>query len=100
MAYGNQNNQQGNKFGNTAKPAAAVTAPAATNAVQKPDALFSTGLFAPTKPGVKSMGSVQLKEDLHLPAGSYINLYTNDKKTSDKSPAFRIVATVGTIRAK
>lgn len=97
MAYGNQNS--GNKFGNTAKTAAAAPATQATDR-PKVEALFSTGLFAPTKPGVKSMGSVQLKEDVTLPAGSYINLYTNDKKTSDKSPAYRIVATPGVVRQK
>lgn len=99
MAYGNNGNQ-GNKFGNTSRTAAAAPAPVATAEKQKVEALFSTGLFAPTKPGVKSMGSVQLKEDIHLPAGSYINLYTNDKKTSDKSPAYRIVATPGVVRTQ
>lgn len=96
MAYGNQNKFGGNR--NTGAAASAQTQTAAATDRPKVEALFSTGLFAPTKPGVKSMGSVQLKEDIHLPAGSYINLYTNDKKTSDKSPAYRIVATPGVVR--
>jgi hypothetical protein len=57
-------------------------------------AIFTTGLFAPNREGVKSIGSVQIKEDIVLPAGSYINLYEADKK-DDKSPAFRMSVTEG-----
>lgn len=63
-------------------------------------ALFSTGLFAPTKEGVKSIGSVQVKEEIVIPAGSYINLYDNtaDRK-SDTSPSFRLQVTEGKLKA-
>jgi hypothetical protein len=62
--------------------------------------LYKTGLFAPNKEGVKSIGSVQVKEDVVIPAGSYINLYENDKRTSEKSPMFSLSITEGKLVAK
>lgn len=96
MAY--QSNNRPTTYGQ--KPAASTTAPAArttTPRTKKEDDIFSTGLFAPTKEGVKSLGSVQLKEAVTLPANSYINLYEvdADKRTSDKSPVFRISVKAG-----
>lgn len=104
MAY--QSNNRPTTYGAT-KPTgaapAARTAPRANTATgdssskRKEDDIFSTGLFAPTKEGVKSLGSVQLKEAVTLPANSYINLYEvdADKRTSDKSPVFRISVKAG-----
>lgn len=103
MAYGQQNNNSKGGYANnrTAAPAATTAATAAAHSDKpKVEAIFSTGLFAPTKPGVRSMGSVQLKESVTIPAGSYINLYPNDKPTSDKSPAFRVVVTPGNLKAQ
>jgi len=59
--------------------------------------IFSTGLFAPNKDGVKSLGSVQVKEELVIPAGSYINLYEADRK-SDTHPVFTLAITEGSIK--
>lgn len=78
------------------KPAAGTSTAARTPRAK----LFSTGLFAPNKEGVKSIGSVQVKEDVVIPAGSYINLYENDKKTSDKSPMFNLSVTEGKLAPK
>lgn len=90
MAY--QGNNRGTYSGN--RPAQAPAAPAV-----KKQSIFSTGLFAPTKEGVKSLGSIQVKEDVTIPAGSYINLYTNDKK-GDNMPVFRLSVTEGKLKAQ
>lgn len=91
MAYTPQNR---GSYGSN-KPA---VAPASSGATTRKPAIFSSGLFAPTKEGVKSIGSVQLKEQVVLPAGSYINLYESDKK-NDKSPAFRLQVTEGKLKS-
>lgn len=90
MAY---NQSQGNR-GNFRQPQAASSAPRPAAAGDRPKAIFSTGLFAPTKEGVKSLGNVQLKEDITLPAGSYINLYPVER-TKDSSPVYKIQVTPG-----
>ena len=51
--------------------------------------LFSTGLFAPDNEKSKAMATVKIKEDLVIPAGSYINLYENEA-TSERSPKIRL----------
>lgn len=99
MAYGD--NLKKAPTGRTYGRAATASASATTDAggVKAPrKKLFSTGLFAPNKEGVKSLGSVQVKEDVMIPAGSYINLYENDKRTSDKAPIFNISVTEGVLR--
>lgn len=85
MAYGTMNRSNVS----SSKPTTEGTA--------RPAAIFSTGLFAPTKEGVKSLGNIQVKEDVTIPAGSYINLYDVEKK-NDKSPAFRIQVTAGKLK--
>ena len=94
MAYGNTGTATGTKsYAKTAAPAGV------SKVGGKKEALFRTGLFAPTKEGVKSIGSVQVKEDITLPAGSFINLYENDKRTTDKHPMFTLTVTPGSVRA-
>lgn len=72
--------------------------PAQAGATQR-KVILSTGLFAPNKEGVKSLANIQLKEDVVLPAGSYINLYPVEKK-GDKSPVYRIQVTEGKLKPK
>lgn len=59
--------------------------------------IFATGLFAPNKDGVKSIGSVQVKEEIVIPAGSFINLYEADRK-SDSHPVFTLSVTEGLVK--
>ena len=80
------------------QPSAAAARPAAPTTGERIPPIFSTGLFRPTKEGVKSLGSVQVKEDLHIPAGSYINLYPVDKE-GENLPAFKLSITVGKKKA-
>lgn len=87
-------NSQGKAY---SKPAATRTA---AGAAVKKTAIFRTGLFAPTKEGVKSLGSVQLKEEVILPAGSYINLYANDDRKSDSHPVFTVSVTEGKLKSE
>lgn len=61
--------------------------------------IFATGLFAPNKEGVKSIGSVQVKEEIVIPAGSYLNLYEADRK-SDTHPVFTLSVTEGSLAKK
>lgn len=91
--------QQSRTQGSYSKAAPAVAAKGPTT--RKP-ALFSTGLFSPTKEGVKAIGSVQVKEAITIPAGSYINLYENDKAPANGgvAPAFRLQVTEGVLKAK
>ena len=57
--------------------------------------LFSTGMFKPDKEGVKSIASVKLKEDLNIPAGSYVNVYINEYKKEANHPDFKLRITKG-----
>lgn len=77
----------------SSKPVVAAT-------TDRPKAIFSTGLFAPNKEGVRSKGSVQLKEDVILPAGSYINLYENEDRKGDTSPVFKLQVTPGKLKSQ
>jgi len=79
----------GNRSNNAPRPTST------TNKAPTKKVIFSTGLFAPTKEGVKSIGSVQVKEDVTIPAGSYINLYENDKRDKETSPMFKLSVTEG-----
>lgn len=97
MAYGT--NQQKSSYGNNSKPAAASSLSGNKVVGQKREVIFRTGLFAPTKEGVKAIGTVQVKEDITIPAGSYLNLYESDKK-NEKSPAFSLSVTPGMIKSK
>ena len=59
--------------------------------------IFSTGLFAPDREGVKAIGSVQVKEDIVIPAGSYLNLYEADRK-AEAHPVFSISVVEGSLK--
>lgn len=61
--------------------------------------LFKTGLWAPTREGSKAIATVQVREDITIPAGSYINLYQADKK-GEKSPDFNLQIRSGTLKQK
>jgi len=82
-----------NKYsGNANKSNTAAAAPAKQTRKTE-DEVFSTGLFA-GKPGSPMVASVLIKEDVTIPAGSYINLFQNEpgKKTSTgkDAPPFRL----------
>lgn len=98
MAY----TQQRSSFGaSTNKPGssnAMGSAKKTGTATTKREVLFTTGLFAPNKEGVKAIGSVQLKEDLNIPAGSYVNLYAADEIVEGK-PVYRIQMTPGVLKS-
>jgi len=94
MSYQNSNRSSMNR-GSSAVRTQDTGAAAKTGARK---AIFSTGLFSPNKEGVKAIGSVQLKEDVVIPAGSYINLYESDSK-NEKAPAFRIQVTEGKLKS-
>jgi hypothetical protein len=95
MAYGS--NGQGNQsrggsnsnsnFRGNNNARAASTGATGTAGVRK--AILRTGLFAPTRDGAKDIASVQVKETVTIPAGSYINLYLSDSK-SEKGPKYNL----------
>jgi hypothetical protein len=94
MAYGNNNS------GNFARKPASGSTPTSRPMQQAPttekvEAIFRTGLFLPDREGVAAMASVQVKEDVTIPAGSYITIYKNDDKKSEKSPDFSLVVKPG-----
>lgn len=57
--------------------------------------LYSTGLFAPDSDKSKAVGTVRVKETITIPAGSYINLYENDRRKGDKDPVFKLQVRAG-----
>lgn len=57
--------------------------------------LFVTGMYKPNKEGVKSIASVKLKEDLNIPAGSYVNIYVNEYKKEESHPDYKLRVTKG-----
>lgn len=70
-----------------------------SNAVKK-DALFTTGIFAPHPQSKgKAIATVQLKEAVTIPAGSYINLYECEDRKTDKSPLFRMQVREGVLKS-
>lgn len=97
MAY---QSQQSRTQGSYSKTSSVAPAAGKGPTTRKP-ALFSTGLFSPTKEGVKAIGSVQVKEAITIPAGSYINLYENDKAPANGgvAPAFRLQVTEGVLKS-
>lgn len=93
MAYGNNNRST---FSGNRTAAAGTTATKA----KSPGVVLSTGLFAPDREGSKALATVRVKEAVTIPAGSYINLYENTKKSSDKSPLFNIQVRQATKKAE
>jgi hypothetical protein len=57
--------------------------------------LYSTGLFAPDSERSKAVGTVKVRETITIPAGSYINLYENDRRKGDKDPVFKLQVRAG-----
>lgn len=62
--------------------------------------IFSTGLFKPDREGVKALASIQVKEDITIPAGSYISVYHNEVKKSPTSPDYRLMVKPGKLKTK
>jgi major membrane immunogen (membrane-anchored lipoprotein) len=82
----------GNKqSAHTAKPVAAASGSGESSQ------LFKTGLWAPTREGSKAIATVQVKETITIPAGSYLNLYQADKK-NEKSPDFNLQVRSGKLK--
>lgn len=94
MAY-----QTGTKYSGSANRTAAPAAakPAAAGKVEN---IYATGLWA--KEGAKSLCSVQVKEDVTIPAGSYINIFQNaqEDKKSETSPDFKLTVRPGVLKTK
>lgn len=91
--YGGRSNSNTNSVPATRTAGAAPAAGAGKSA-----ALWSTGLFTPRNASSKAIATVQVKEDVVLKAGSYINLYESDKK-GETSPIFRMQVRDGQLRA-
>jgi hypothetical protein len=96
MAY-----NSGTKYSGSAnRGATAATAATATKAAGKVENIYQTGLWA--KEGAKSLCSVQVKEDVTIPAGSYINIFANaaEDKKSETSPDFKLTVRPGVLKTK
>lgn len=96
MAYGNNNRPTFSKAGTSSSNSTST----ATARPKAAGVVLSTGLFAPDREGSKALATVRVKEAVTIPAGSYINLYENQKKTSDKSPLFNIQVRQATKKAE
>lgn len=94
MAYGNAKPKYSGNANKGGSPASVTKTQADRPASET---VFKTGLFK--SEGGKSLASVQVKEDVTIPAGSYINLFENEQKT-DKHPPFTISVRTGVLKAK
>lgn len=95
MAY----NSSQKYSGNTNRPAATTPSKAAavTTDATKVEDIFRTGLWA--QEGGKSLATVQVRADVVIPAGSYINLYQTDAAhKGEKSPDFKITVRPGILK--
>lgn len=97
MAYVPRNS--GSTSGNMARSntSAGSSEKAGTSAASS---LYSTGLFAPDSDRSKAVGTVKVKETITIPAGSYINLYENDRRKGDKDPVFKLQVRAGKVAQK
>lgn len=97
MAYNSGTKYSGQKNQPVAgtKAVANTGAAAATTKVEN---LFQTGMWLQEKG--PALASVQVKEDITIPAGAYINLYDNrgDKK-SDAHPDFKVTVRPGKLKS-
>jgi hypothetical protein len=76
-----------------------TSAPAASKGASS-GVLYTTGLFAPRNAASKAIGTVQIKEDVVLKKGSFINLYENDRPAQgENKPIFRMQVREGTKKA-
>jgi hypothetical protein len=97
MAYVPRNS--GSSTGNMARSASTQQQSAGTSKTAS-NALYSTGLFAPDGDRSKAVGTVRVKEAITIPAGSYINLYENDRRKGDKDPVFKLQVRAGKTEQK
>lgn len=88
----------GNVYGNRKLTTSAT--PATTGKSDSSEAVFSTGLFRPKNAASKAIGTIQIKEDVVLKAGSYINLYEVENPKSDSHPIFRMQVRAGQLKAR
>lgn len=95
MAYGNQAAKP--KYSGNANRTAPVQQGSSTTGKKDAATVFKTGLFK--SEGGKTLASVQVKEDITIPAGSYINLFENEQKT-EKHPMFTISVRTGVLKTK
>ena len=92
--YNTGTKYSGNKNQSVA-PVAKVAATTSTAA----ETLFSTGLWLQEKG--PALASVQVTEDVTIPAGSYINMYDNrESKKTDKHPDFAIKVRPGKLKQR
>lgn len=99
MAYGSTK-YSGNK---NAAPAAGTASKGGTTAGAgaggKVENLFSTGMWVQEKG--PALASVQVREDITIPAGSYINLYDNrEDKKSEAHPDFKVTVRPGKLKQR
>lgn len=93
MAYGTGTQSKYSGNANRTTGTAAVTGTA-----KKKEAIFRTGLWK--REGGKAFASVQLKEAVTLPAGTYVDIYLNDDKKSEQHPDVTLIANPGVVKAK
>jgi|LakMenEpi03Aug12_release.lakeMendotaPanAssembly.Ray.scaffolds.fasta_scaffold439001_2 hypothetical protein len=94
MAYVPRNS--GSSTGNMARSSStSSSAQSAGTGKAVSSALYSTGLFAPDGDRSKAVGTVRVKEEITIPAGSYINLYENERRKGEKDPVFKLQVRAG-----
>jgi len=101
MAYtsGTKYSGNANRTGAAATAGKTFAAAAPTAGAVKVENIFSTGLW--TQEGGKSLATVQVREDVTIPAGSYINLYATDEAMrKENSPDFKITVRPGVLKPK
>lgn len=94
MAYNSGTKYSGNKNASAPAPKAAATA-----TTEKVENVFTTGMWVQEKG--PALASVQVKEDITLLAGSYINLYDNRaSKKTEQHPDFKITVRPGKLKQR
>ena len=98
--YVQNNNRNGSNSGSQVRAGSSYTqnsGAAATGKSLTPP-IFSTGMFVPDREGVKALASIQVKEDVLIPAGSYISIYHNEVKKTPTSPDYRLMVKAGKLK--
>lgn len=95
--YNTGTKYSGNK--NAGGPSNTEAAKGTVATTAKVENVFTTGMWLQEKG--PALASVQIKEDITLPAGAYINLYDNraDKK-SEAHPDFKVTVRPGKLKAR
>ena len=98
MAYNASKTYSGNQNRTPAATSTKAVAPTMKSASgAKVEDIFRTGLWA--QEGGKSLATVQVRQDITIPAGSYINLYQTDAEhKTEKSPDFKITVRPGVLK--